>query len=88
MTRPSLSLSSDTNTLIHAMLGPDELLLMIEGPSLQAVIATVGMNYSHQTGMMNIPIAGDHPSTSPSHITHVYTHCSTNDSYHYSYLLK
>ena len=58
--RPTLSLSSTTNTLIHAMLGPDELLLMIEGPSLQATIATVGMNTSHQTGMMTIPIAGNH----------------------------
>ena len=58
--RPTLPLSSTTNTLIHAMLGPDELLLMIEGPSLQATIATVGMNTSHQTGMMTIPIAGNH----------------------------
>ena len=58
--RPTLSLSSTTNTLIHATLGPDELLLMIEGPSLQATIATVGMNTSHQTGMMTIPIAGNH----------------------------
>ena len=57
--RPTLSLSSTTNTLIHATLGPDELLLMIEGPSLQAAIATVGMNTSHQTGTMTIPIAGD-----------------------------
>ena len=73
--RPNLSLSSHTNALIHAMLGPDELLLMIEGPSLQAAIATVGMNDSHQTGVMNIPIAGN-TNTYHTYNTHTCTHTS------------
>ena len=80
--RPNLSLSSHTNALIHAMLGPDELLLMIEGPSLQAAIATVGMNDSHQTGVMNIPIAGN-TNTYHRYNTHTCTYTSnlTNHCY-------
>ena len=56
--RPQLSLSSDMDALIHATLGRDELLMMIEGPSLQATIGTIGRNCSHQTGLLTIPIAG------------------------------